>query len=126
MLGRLQMTVADALKQYDVVGSEVFQRGRKVTWKGRLAPRFKSRHLESALQKITRKYGHDGAQETNDPPSPSKTTFKQNGKHGAKAVPPAQARHVKNQADRVLLRNGNVDSSRTYASIYSMFLTSQC
>ncbi|KAF7185180.1 Calcium-independent phospholipase A2-gamma [Pseudocercospora fuligena] len=54
MLGRLQMTVSTALKQYDIVGNSVFAHGRPyVTALGSIiVPKYRSRDMEQALSDV--------------------------------------------------------------------------
>lgn len=89
MLGRLQMTVAQALDKYDRVGNEVFGQPRLLTLNGILRPRFKSRYMERALMAST-------------VPDPSTALSK-----GAERL------YVKTKADEYRLRNPNPSSART-------------
>ncbi|CAK3847428.1 unnamed protein product [Lecanosticta acicola] len=115
MLGRLQMTVSEAMAQYDVVGADVFGRPRAMTWKGVLAPRYKSRHMDLALQRITHQFGYEAGRHTGDMIVRAGTTFGANGNNGNGKATNRQRDHAatRHQADRVTLRNGNVDTART-------------
>lgn len=55
MLSRMEMDIDKALKQYDSVGTAVFARPRPFSWvrgANAIRPKYKSRYMEHAIQKI--------------------------------------------------------------------------
>ncbi|KAL9064664.1 MAG: hypothetical protein Q9157_007754 [Trypethelium eluteriae] len=54
MLGRLEMTVDDCIKEYIALSKKVFRRQHmsSVNWRGRIQPRFKTVDLEKAIKDI--------------------------------------------------------------------------
>jgi hypothetical protein len=57
MLGRMEMSVDNALGQYDIVGKEVFAKPRFPRWKtARLVnavyPKYPKKNIEATLQKV--------------------------------------------------------------------------
>ena len=58
MLGRMQMTVDEAMQQYDVIGKQVFAKPRRMHHRMPLLnyvrPKYPSRHMAQALQDVTK------------------------------------------------------------------------
>jgi hypothetical protein len=103
MLGRLEMTMNEAISPYKKVGHKVFGRERKKSLGGKIAPRCKSRYLETCLQYATQQDRLDLAEAYR-----SRSAV-------AKDFPKSRKEHdfIKSKADRVTLESGNPDSTRT-------------
>jgi hypothetical protein len=52
MIGRLQMTIHSALRQYDVVGNRVFGRPRRLNVHGVARAKFGSKTMIKAIQEV--------------------------------------------------------------------------
>lgn len=94
MLGRLQMDVTQAMKNYNDVGSTVFQKGRTYTRFGVIRPRFSSKLMDAALQRATQQ---DVVQRI----QPRETNNE------------IEDTDVKARADKVLMRTESSDVART-------------
>lgn len=101
MLGRLQMTVTDALNQYKVVATHVFgsRNRRKMTLGGTRVPKYKDENLEEALRVVTQRDRLD-IQPRSTSTSESSEILE-------------SAEDVARRAKNVRLANGNANAART-------------
>jgi hypothetical protein len=52
MLSRIGMQIDDAISQYNTIGNGVFARPRKLSGRGILRPKYRSKDMETAVKKV--------------------------------------------------------------------------
>lgn len=103
MLGRLEMTIDEAMHPYKKVGQKVFGNKRMLSMKGKLAPRCRSHHLETCLQHTTQQDRLDLVEGGGSRRKPPQDFPKSRKAHDL----------IKSLADGVTMDSGNPDSTRT-------------
>lgn len=98
MLGRLQMTVREAIGQYRGVATHVFTHKRKIAMNGKLGnARFKDSNLEEALQFVSERDRLD--------------LCRRDG--GQLDAPSLSKEDIERRANNIRLSNGNPHAART-------------